>query len=40
MTISLSDYEAGAKYDGDYSEALAALDDRLERLQAAHIIHG
>src|SRR3546814_5166430 len=40
MSISLSDYETGAKYDGDYSDDLAALEDRLERLQAAHIIHG
>ena len=40
MTISLSDYETGAKYDGDYSDDLAVLEDRLERLQAAHIIHG
>ncbi|MGL3820971.1 polyphosphate kinase 2 family protein [Sphingopyxis sp. R3-92] len=40
MTISLSDYEAGAKYDGDYSDALDALQERLERVQAAHITHG
>lgn len=40
MSMSLSDYESGAKFDGDYSEALDALTDRLERLQAAHIIHG
>ena len=40
MTISLSDYEAGTKYDGDYGKDLAALEDRLERLQAAHITHG
>lgn len=39
MTISLSDYETGAKYDGDYSGALDALTERLERLQAAHIVH-
>ena len=39
MTISLSDYETGARYDGDYAAALAALDERLERLQAAHIVH-
>lgn len=40
MTISLSDYESGAKFDGDHSEALQALQERLERVQAAHITHG
>ena len=40
MTISLSDYEAGTKYDGDYGDALDALQERLERVQAAHITHG
>jgi polyphosphate kinase 2 (PPK2 family) len=40
MSISLSDHESGAKYDGDYSDDLAALQDRLERVQAAHIAHG
>ena len=40
MTISLSDYETGAKYDGDHGDALQALQERLERVQAAHITHG
>ncbi|QNO28081.1 polyphosphate kinase [Sphingopyxis sp. OPL5] len=40
MTIDLSDFESGAKYDGDYGEDLAALQGRLERIQAAHITHG
>ena len=40
MTISLSDYEVGAKYDGDYDDAMEALQERLERVQAAHITHG
>ncbi|WP_137869399.1 polyphosphate kinase [Sphingopyxis sp. 2PD] len=40
MTISLSDYETGAKFDGDHSDALTALQERLERVQAAHITHG
>ncbi|PZQ22876.1 MAG: polyphosphate kinase [Sphingopyxis macrogoltabida] len=40
MTINLADYEAGAKYDGEYAADLAALQDRLERVQAAHISHG
>lgn len=39
MTISLSDFESGAKYDGAYADDLAALQARLERLQAAHIAH-
>lgn len=40
MSISLSDYEAGAKYDGDYGDDIKALQERLERVQAAHITHG
>ena len=39
MTINLSDYEAGTKYDGDYSDALAALQERLAHIQVAHIVH-
>jgi len=39
MTISLSDFESGARYDGAYADDLAALQGRLERLQAAHIAH-
>lgn len=40
MTISLSDHEVGVKYDGDYAEAMEALQERLERVHAAHITHG
>lgn len=40
MTISLSDHEAGTKYDGDYDDAMETLQERLERVQAAHITHG
>ncbi|MBW8297879.1 polyphosphate kinase [Sphingopyxis sp.] len=40
MTISLFDHEAGSKYDGDYDDAMEALQERLERVQAAHITHG
>ena len=40
MTITLADYEKGEKYDGDYSADLAALQDRMTRIQQAHIIHG
>ena len=39
MSIDLSDFEAGAKFDGDYSDALAALQDRLFRIHVAHIVH-
>ena len=39
MTISLSDYEAGHDFDGDYDEALSDLQKRLERIQVAHIVH-
>lgn len=39
MKIDLSDYEKGEKFAGDYDEALAELQDRLERIQVAHIIH-
>lgn len=40
MSIDLSNYEAGAKYQGDYDADLLALQRRLGRIQAAHIIHG
>ena len=40
MAITLSDFEQGGKYAGDYAADLAALQDRLERVQAAHIAHG
>ena len=39
MTIDLADYESGAKYDGKYGDELEALQERLERVQAAHITH-
>jgi AMP-polyphosphate phosphotransferase len=39
MTIDLSDYEQGASYKGDYSADLAALQERLERILVAHIVH-
>ncbi len=40
MTIDLSKYELGRAHDGDYAADLAKLEDRLEKIQAAHIIHG
>jgi AMP-polyphosphate phosphotransferase len=39
MAVNLSDFEAGAKYKGDYDSDVTALQARLERLQAAHIAH-
>lgn len=39
MTINLTDYEAGAKYAGDYDADLAKLQERLSHIQAAHICH-
>lgn len=39
MTIDLADYEAGAKHEGKYGDDLRALQERLERVQAAHITH-
>jgi polyphosphate kinase 2 (PPK2 family) len=40
MTINLSDFESGKKYDGNYADELKALQDRLAELQALHIVHG
>lgn len=39
MPIHLSDYEKGAKFDGDYDAALKDLQERLERVQTAHVVH-
>ncbi len=39
MSIDLSDYEQGEKYDGDYDAALAKVQERLARIQVAHIVH-
>ncbi len=40
MTINLSDFEAGEKYNGDYSDALKEVQRRLARVHSQHIIHG
>ena len=40
MTINFADFEKGEKYKGDYDADLAALQDRMTRIQQAHIIHG
>jgi AMP-polyphosphate phosphotransferase len=39
MTVNLSNYETGAKYDGDYDKTLANLQNRLAELQSLHILH-
>jgi polyphosphate kinase 2 (PPK2 family) len=38
--IDLSDFEAGDRFDGDYSDALAAVQQRLARVLIAHLVHG
>lgn len=40
MAIDLSDFEEGKKYGGDYETDVAALQERLARIQVAHIVHG
>ena len=40
MSIKLTDFEKGSGYDGDYSEALKQLQDRLSVAHARHIVHG
>tara|TARA_R110000782_G_scaffold78276_8_gene155432 strand:- start:86040 stop:86825 length:786 start_codon:yes stop_codon:yes gene_type:complete len=40
MAIRLSDYEAGAEYEGDFDKELSELQQRMERVQVAHIVHG
>jgi AMP-polyphosphate phosphotransferase len=40
MTIDLAKFEKGRRYKGDYSKVLKSLEDRLERIQAAYIMHG
>ena len=39
MTIDLKDFEQGAKYEGDYDDDLAKLQERLAHIQVAHIVH-
>jgi polyphosphate kinase 2 (PPK2 family) len=39
MAIDLSDYEAGTRYRGNYSDDLAALQERLSRILVAHIVN-
>lgn len=39
MTINLSDYERGDKFNGDYDKTLKALQERLSRILVAHVVH-
>src|SRR3954447_25192514 len=39
MTITLSDYESGPKYHGDYEADLCALQERLTYALVAHVLH-
>ncbi len=40
MAMDLAKFETGAAYHGNYSDDLKVLEERLARIQAAHIIHG
>ncbi len=40
MAIDFAEFEKGAKYGGDYSADLLALQERLARIQVAHIASG
>lgn len=40
MGADLSDFERGDSYDGDYDADLAALQDRLAKIQASYISYG
>lgn len=40
MTIDLSDYEQGARFEGDYERILADLQDRISHLLVSLHIHG
>lgn len=38
MAIDLADFEKGARFDGDYEAALVAVQNRLSKLQVAHVV--
>ena len=40
MSIKLEHYEKGAPFEGDYSDELKALQERLSHAHARHIVHG
>ena len=37
MAIKLEDYESGDKFDGDYSDALKEVQERLSQIQSKHV---
>jgi AMP-polyphosphate phosphotransferase len=39
MSITLSSYETGAAFKGDYDKSLKALQDRISRALVAHAVH-
>ena len=39
MTIDLADYESGARFDGDYDDALSDLQDRISHLLVSLHLH-
>lgn len=39
MAIDLKQFETGERFAGDYGAALSDLQDRLARIQVAHIVH-
>lgn len=39
MPINLEEFERGAPFSGDFAAALAALQDRLARVQLAQVVH-
>jgi len=39
MAIALTDYEKGAKFDGNFDKELRKLQERMQRAQVAHIVH-
>jgi polyphosphate kinase 2 (PPK2 family) len=39
VTIRLEDFEDGEKFQGDYDATLAELQERLAKVQVAHIVH-
>lgn len=39
MSIHLSEYEKGEPFEGDFDKELHDLQQRMERVQVAHIVH-
>ena len=40
MSVDLADYTMREDYGGDYASDIAAIQQRIERIQVAHIVHG